>query len=204
MSNRYVGKNIKRVDGLDKVTGAAKYIDDIQLAGTLIGKIFRSDRPHARILSIDTSKAKSLKGVKAVVTGQDFPFNVGIYMVDQYIFAMDKVRFVGEPVAAVAAETEQIAEEALKLIKVEYEDLKPVYDVDDALAKNAPLVHENLKHYKVVNAINPEPDTNIPNHFKVRKGDPEAAFNKSFKVFEITFVVPQVQQVPVVTHGAVA
>lgn len=204
MTNKYVGKNIKRVDGLDKVTGAAKYVDDIQLSGTLVGKIFRSTRPHAKILSIDTSKAEKLKGVKAVVTGKDFPFNVGIYMVDQHIFAMDKVRFVGEPVAAVAAETEQIAEDALKLIHVEYEDLKPVYDVDEALAEGASLVHENLKHYKVVSAINPVADTNIPNHFKVRKGDPEAAFKRSYKVFENTFSVPQVQHVPLETHGAIA
>ncbi|MEW5820261.1 MAG: xanthine dehydrogenase family protein molybdopterin-binding subunit, partial [Cyanobacteriota bacterium] len=137
-------------------------------------------------------------------TGKDFPFNVGIYMVDQYIFAMEKVRFVGEPVAAVAAENEQIAEEALKLIKVDYEDLPPVYDVDSALQKNAPLVHENLGSYKVVKAINPNPNSNIPNHFKIRKGNPESGFKQAAKVFENIFEVPQVQHVPLETHGAIA
>ena len=204
MKNKYVGSNVKRVDALEKVTGAAQYIDDIQLAGTLVGKVFRSDRPHAKILNIDTSKAKALKGVRAVVTGQDFPYNVGIYMVDQYIFAMDKVRFVGEPVAAVAAETEQIAEEALKLIEVTYQDLPPVYDVDLALKEDAPLVHENLGQYKVVKAINPSPNTNIPNHFKIRKGNIEEGFSKAKYVHENTFNVPQVQHVPLETHGAIA
>jgi carbon-monoxide dehydrogenase large subunit len=204
MTNKYIGKDINRVDALEKITGAAKYVDDIQFAGALAGKILRSDRPHARIISIDTSEAKKLEGVKAVVTGKDFPYNVGIYMVDQYIFAMEKVRFVGEPVAAVAAETEAIAERALELIKVEYEDLPAVYEVDEALAEGAPLIHENLKHYKVVKAINPKPDTNIPNHFKIRKGNPEEGFKKATKVFENTFRVPQVQHVPLETHGAIA
>lgn len=204
MTNKMVGHDLKRVDGLEKVTGAAKYVDDIQLAGTLVGKVLRSDRPHAKILSIDTSKAKALKGVKAVVTGQDFPYNVGIYMVDQYIFAMEKVRFVGEPIAAVAAENEKIAEEALKLINVQYEDLTPVYDVDEAYKENPVLVHENLGNYKVVKAINPVANTNVCNHFKVRKGDPEKGFAESAKVFENTFRVPQVQHVPMETHGAIA
>lgn len=204
MSNNFVGNDIKRVDGLEKVTGAAKYVDDIQLAGTLVGKILRSDRPHAKILSIDTSEAKKLHGVKAVVTGKDFPYNVGIYMVDQYIFAMDKVRFVGEPIAAVAAENEKIAQEALNLIKVEFENLPAVFDVDEALANGAPLVHENLKDYKVVKAINPVPNTNIPNRFKIRKGNIEEGFKQATKIFENTFKVPQVQHVPLETHGAIA
>lgn len=202
--NNYVGTNIKRVDALDKVTGAAKYVDDIQLAGTLVGKILRADRPHARIINIDTSEAEKLDGVKAVVTGKDFPYNVGIYMVDQYIFAMEKVRYVGEPVAAVAAENEKIADKALSLIKVQYEDLTPVYDVDEALAEGAPLVHEDLKNYKVVKAINPQPNTNIPNHFKIRKGNLEEGFRQATKVFENIYRVPQVQHVPLETHGAIA
>lgn len=204
MVNKVVGQNVQRKDGLDKVTGAAKYVDDIQFSGTLVGKIFRADRPHAKIIKIDTSEAEKLEGVKAVVTGNDFPYNVGIYMVDQYIFAMEKVRFVGEPVAAVAAENEKIADLALSLIKVEYEDLPPVYDVDEALKPDAPLIHENLKHYKVVNAIKPTPDSNIPNHFKIRKGNPDEGFKNAHKVFENSFVVPQVQHVPLETHGAIA
>ena len=108
------------VDALDKVTGKAKYLDDISFPGLLIGKILRSPHPHARILSIDTSEAEKLSGVRAVITAKDCPRNkFGMEIPDVDMLAVDKVRYVGDEVAAVAADTDETAREALKLIKVE-------------------------------------------------------------------------------------
>ncbi|MFH1452655.1 MAG: xanthine dehydrogenase family protein molybdopterin-binding subunit [Armatimonadota bacterium] len=198
-----IGKKTARVDALAKVTGAAKYVDDIQLSGTLIAKVLRSAEPHAMI-EIDTTEAEKLPGVKAVITGKDYPYNVGIYHVDQYIFAMEKVRYVGEPVAAVAAETEEIAERALSLIKVKYKKLKPNFDPIQGMKKGAPLVHPELHKYFHVSAINPVPHTNIANHFKIRKGDPKKAFKEADHIIENRFYVPQIQHVPMETHGSIA
>ena len=129
-----IGKSLPRVDGIVKATGEAKYTDDMALPGMLYGKILRSPYPHARILHIDTTRAERLPGVKAIFTGRDtdgiriaFVDNPR-YPADGYILAIDKVRYIGEEVAAVAATEEDIAEEALDLIQVEYEPLPAVFD----------------------------------------------------------------------------
>ncbi|MDD2717591.1 MAG: xanthine dehydrogenase family protein molybdopterin-binding subunit [Candidatus Wallbacteria bacterium] len=202
--HKIIGKKVSRVDALDKVTGSAKYVDDIQFPGMLHARILRSPHPHADLISVDLSAAKKLPGVKAAICGRDFPFNTGIYHVDQYMFAMERVRYVGEPVAAVSAVSPEIAEEALKLIKVKYKPLKANYDPGTGMIKGATLIHPNLHKYKHVSAINPTPHTNIANHFKIRKGEPEKAFKKASHVFENYFNVPQIQHVPLETHGAVA
>src|ERR671934_616093 len=117
-----VGTRPLRHDGLDKVTGHARYGDDVQLPGLLHGKVLRSPHAHARIIRLDTSKAERLPGVKAVVTAKDAPETPGGGVIkDRWIFARDKVRYMGEPIAAVAATDQHIAEEALHLIEVEYE-----------------------------------------------------------------------------------
>ena len=134
------------VDAVEKVTGKAKYSTDIALPNMLCGKVLRSPYSHARIKNIDTSAAEKLPGVAAVVTWSDssgIPFSSSQYH-DQYILAKDKVRFVGDEVAAVAAVDEQTAIEALELIKVDYEILPAVYDIDSALAEDAPIIHEDL------------------------------------------------------------
>jgi CO/xanthine dehydrogenase Mo-binding subunit len=133
-----------RVDGLDKVTGAATYAADITRPGMLWGKILRSPYPHTRIISIDTSKARALPGVHAVLTGADLPehYLVGRAMRDMPVLARGVVRFVGEKVAAVAAESREIAEDALNLIEVVYEELPAVFDPVEAIQPGAPLVHE--------------------------------------------------------------
>ncbi|MEA2640569.1 MAG: hypothetical protein QOF51_1963 [Chloroflexota bacterium] len=133
-----------RIDGVDKVTGSATYAADITRPGQLVGKILRSPYPHARIVSIDTSRAKALPGVHAVLIGQDLSpdFLVGRSMRDMPVLARDKVRFVGEKVAAVAAETAEIADEALGLIEVEYEELPAVFDPLEAIEPGAPLLHD--------------------------------------------------------------
>src|SRR2546426_3062478 len=127
--HRIVGQPIGRLDGLDKVTGRARYSADVSLPGLVWGKALRSPLPHARILRIDPSKAQALPGVLAVLTAQDLPrVLVGRRMFDMPLLARDRVRIVGEKVAAVAALDPDIAEEALALITVEYEDLPAVFD----------------------------------------------------------------------------
>jgi len=183
----FIGKSLPRVDALDKVTGRAVYGDDIKMTGLLYGKILRSTRAHARIKRIDVSKAKALEGVKAVVTGRDAPFRGGEALRDQPFLAIDKVRFIGEPVAAVAAVDEKIAEEAIKLIEVEYEDLPAVFDVFEALKPGAPLIHEELHTYEHIPIVSPVPGTNICAKFEFERGDIEKGFADADVVIEDTF-----------------
>jgi CO/xanthine dehydrogenase Mo-binding subunit len=129
MSHAVIGKPIPRVEGVEKVTGKARYAADVHPPGLLWGKVARSPLPHARILRVSTDKARALPGVQAVLTAEDLPpVLVGRRMHDMPVLARDRVRFVGEPVAAVAAETLETAEEAVALIDVEYEELPAVFD----------------------------------------------------------------------------
>jgi len=122
-----IGESKTRLDAREKATGAAIFADDFQFGpGLLHARIKRSPHPHAHILSIDTSKAEALPGVKAVVTGEDFPGYIGLYLQDRHIFCRETARYIGDPIAGVAATSEEIAEEALELIEVEYEVLEPV------------------------------------------------------------------------------
>src|SRR3989304_2382713 len=165
MAYSYVGKSVSRLDSLDKVLGRAKYVADMVLPDILWGRIFRSDRPHARIISIDTSRAERLPGVKAVMTAADAPAVYGGIMVfDQPFCARDKVRYVGEPVAAVAAVDMETAEEALELIQVVYEDLPAVYDPLEAMKPEAPVLHEGLADYECSAPVRRY--GNVPNHFE--------------------------------------
>jgi carbon-monoxide dehydrogenase large subunit len=132
------------------VVGSAQFADDIQFGpGLLYARIKRSDRPHARIKRVDVSKARALPGVKAVVTGEDYPGMMGLYLTDRHIFCRDRVRYVGDPVAGVAAISEEIAEQAVDLIEVEYEDLPGVFDPEPgAPSRTAELIHPNLGSYE--------------------------------------------------------
>jgi len=200
-----VGKSVPRVDMYDKVTGAATYVDDIQFGpGLYFGRLVRSPYAHALIKHIDTSKAEAIPGVKAVVTGKDSPTRIGLYLKDRYIFALDRVRYVGDVVAGVIATSEEIAEEAAQLVEVEYDELPAVFDPMDAIHTNAPLIHPDLGDYEVVNFIFPEPGTNISEHFKLRKGDPESAWPRCDAIIEGTFRLPQIQHVPIEPHVAVS
>lgn len=199
-----VGTDVLRVDGLEKVTGAAVYTADLKFPRMLHGYVLRSPHPHARIRDIRIDAARRAPGVAAVVSGRDYPFHVGIYLKDQTVFATDRVRYVGDPVAAVAAETFEEARAAARLIEVDYEPLPPVYDVEQALAEGSPLVHPDLGRYECVPWITPRAGTNECNHLKVRKGDYEGALKRCAHVFENTFEVPQVQHVPLETHVSVA
>ncbi|TAK34612.1 MAG: hypothetical protein EPO21_09120 [Chloroflexota bacterium] len=172
-----LGKRLPRVDAPAKVAGKANYAADLVLPGMLHGKILRSPHPHARILNIDTSLAERLPGVRGVVVGADFGnFRYGLTPItrDEFPLARDKVRYLGEEVAAVAAIDEEIAEEALALIQVEYEPLPAVFDPEQALREGAPLVHEDKPG-------------NVSVHMKVHFGDVERGFAESDYVREDRF-----------------
>ncbi len=176
-----IGKRLPRVDGIVKATGEAKYTADMVLPGMLYGKILRSPHPHARILNIDISKAKKLPGVRAVITGKDTPGKkYGRYqddrpdLLDEYALAMDKVRYIGDEVAAVAAIDEDTAEEALDLIDVEYEKLPAVFDPEEAMKPGAPRIHDHAEH-------------NVALKLLRNFGDVEKGFKESDYIFEDTF-----------------
>ena len=199
MSSKYsvIGKRVRRVDGTEKVTGNAKYTFDLVLPNMLYGKILRSPHPHAKILNIDTRKAEKLMGVKAVVTGKDTPGKKqGIWrrfpeLCDEEILCREKVRYIGDPVAAVAAVDEDTAEEALDLIEVEYEPLPAVYDPMDAIKEDAPQIHEGA-----------ELNINVTRH--IEWGDVDEAFKKCDRIREDKFRCSSQAHVCMETHDAVA
>ncbi len=200
-----VGKSVPRVDMYDKLTGIALFADDIQFGPNLYyARLARSPHAHALIKRIDVSKALEVPGVKAAVTGQDAPELVGMYLVDRPVLAGERVRYYGEPVAGVIATSEAIAEEATRLVEVEYEELPAVFGPMESIQPDAPLLHPDLGEYKVANFIFPEPGTNISEHFKLRKGDVESAWPRCAAIVDMTFGLPQIQHVPLEPHISVA
>ena len=200
-----VGHSVPRIDAYDKVTGAATFADDMQFGpGLYYGRLVRSPYAHATIIKVDASKALAIPGVKAVVTGEDTPKRIGLYLKDRYIFALDRARMVGDPVAGVIATSEEIAEEAAQRVEVEYKELPAVFDPLDAIQPDAPLIHPELGKYEVVNFIFPEPGTNISEHFKLRRGDVEEAWPNCAAIVEGTFRLPPIQHVPIEPHVAVS
>ena len=160
MAYKFVGKAVPRLEGGDKVSGALRYAADFEIPGSLWGRMLRSAHPHARIKRIDTSKAVQVSGVRAIILAADIPpVMTGLRMKDMPLLARDRVRFVGEPIAAVAADTAAIAAEAVSLIDVEYEELPYVTDPLKAIEPGAPVLHDNPGGYK--NA--PERATELPN-----------------------------------------
>ena len=177
-----IGKSVPRTDAEIKARGMAVYTDDIKLPGMLHGRILRSPIAHARIMSIDAGKAKALPGVKAVITGEDIPkVKYGNWRLfpetqDEYVLAVDKVRFIGDEVAAVAAVDRDTAEEALDIIEVEYEELPGAFDIDAALAEGAPVIHDTYPN-------------NISIDRKINYGDIDQGFKESDHIREDTFTV---------------
>ena len=172
-----IGKSFPRLEGFEKVTGATRFLTDMELPGTLHGKILRASHPHARIISINTKKAEKLNGVKAVITAEDtpkIPFCIIPRVANKLPLEDKKVRYIGDEVAAVAAETEEIAMEALNLIEVVYEELPPVFDSEEALKPGAPLLYE-------------ETGTNIAEHFHKEYGDVERGFREADIILEDRF-----------------
>ncbi len=187
-----IGKRIPILDGVDKVTGRAKYVPDVKTEGTLCGKILRSPHPHARIRDIDISKAKQVRGVKDIIIGRDLPQRkFGTMIPDWVILPDDKVRFVGDEVAAVAALHPETALEALAAIRVEYEELPAVFDPEEAMGADAPLLYD-------------EKENNIAAVFEVERGNVEEAFAAADIIFEDTYTTNQVYQAYMETMGCFA
>ncbi|MBI9012107.1 MAG: xanthine dehydrogenase family protein molybdopterin-binding subunit [Clostridiales bacterium] len=201
---KFVGKSVKRVDGIKKVTGALKYVDDIKMSRMLYAAVKRSPHPHARIVKIDIDKALAYKGVKDVITGEHFEKRGGLYLEDKNFLAVGKARYRGEAVVAVAAISEEIAQRALKLIDVEYEVLPAVTNAKEGMKPGSPLVHPDLGDYKWVPVFYPKPGSNISNHYTLRKGDAPQAFENADYTVENKFYVPHVQHVPIEPHTAIA
>src|SRR4051794_26898623 len=197
-----VGTRAQRLDAFDKVTGRARYVGDLSLPGMLYGKIVRSDRPHARIISIDTRAAEALPGVEVVLTADHASGRFGEFIKDQTVFAVDRVRYVGEPVAAIAAESEAIADLAASLIDVTYEDLPAVFDPIAALEPDSPLVHDDAPSY-----AGPEPLIrwgNVLSQITLNLGDVETAFARADYIVEGTYSAHSVHQTPMEPRAVVA
>ena len=196
-----IGKSPARIDGPEKVTGAAIYVDDIDFGPDLLhAEIVESPYAHALIKGIDTTEAEKMPGVVCVVTGEDFPYKFGLYMKDRYIFARDRVRFVGEQVAAVVARDPGTARRAARLVKVRYEELPPVLSEADALAQGATLIHPGLGDYPHVPWFFPREKTNIAHWRKTRKGDPEQGFREADVVLDDTYTVPRYAHCAIEPH----
>ncbi|MFZ2960989.1 MAG: xanthine dehydrogenase family protein molybdopterin-binding subunit [Candidatus Ozemobacteraceae bacterium] len=199
-----VGKGVERIDTIEKLTGEALYTCDWIVPGMLYAKIKTSPHARAKIKKIDTRKAEKLPGVHAVITGEELDYRMGLYLVDKHILAKGVVRHYGEAVAAVAAESLEVAQQAVNLIEVEYEVLEAVLDPVEALKKSAPLVHPDLGAYDHIREVfTPVPGTNIANRMKYRKGDLEAGFKEADYIVERQYTNPSVQHVPMETHVAI-
>ncbi|MYH68213.1 MAG: xanthine dehydrogenase family protein molybdopterin-binding subunit, partial [Dehalococcoidia bacterium] len=216
---KVVGSRPIRHDGVDKVTGRAQYGADINLPGTLHGKILRSPHGHARIVSIDTSKAEALPDVKAVVTGADVPI-VQDMMIDfgetmgnarllaENCLAQEKTLYKGHAVAAVAALNPHVAEEALDLIEVEYEPLPVILNALDAMRDDAPLLHDAMTTRSIAERFTRGDDTgvhsNVASHLQFKRGDLDEGFAKADVVVEREFTTSTVHQGYIEPHTSTA
>ena len=200
-----VGKSVPRLDAFEKVTGKAKYCTDVKIANMLHAKILRSPYAHAKIVSIDTSRANELPGVRAVITGKETPRRRhGGYIFDQHILAHQVVRYVGDPVAAVAGDTREIAEQAIDLIDVKYEELPGVFDVEQAWGTDPPgIVHTGLANYHLGSFETPHCDPSRPNvcaYYRIRHGNVEKGFQEADLVVENEFKVSRIQHCSLEPH----
>jgi CO/xanthine dehydrogenase Mo-binding subunit len=206
----YVGRSVERVDAHAKVTGQAVYVSDVHVPGVLQARILRSTVPHARIVRLDVSRAAAYPGVAAVLTGADLhdidPY-YGPAFKDQPLLAVERVRYLGEPVAAVAAADPATAAEALELIEVEYADLAVVATVEEARAPGAPVLHSQLRpsgHYRDLSSLKPVPGTNICHTYRLRRGDGESGLAQGDVVVEDEFTFPAVQHYSLESFVAIA
>jgi len=181
------------LDARARVTGKVDYMVNLRLPNMLVGKIVRSQAPHAKLLKVDTANALQVPGVVAILTGADLGTNAfyGAAIKDQGVVAVDRVRYVGEPIAAIAAENEEAAEEAAILLDIEYEELPAIFDAQEAIQSGAPTLHEKYSN-------------NIFMHSKLRHGDMEAAFAEADEIFEDTFTSPLAQQASLEPHVTAA
>jgi len=197
---KYVGKGLTNVDAWEKVTGKAVYGVDFSLPHMLYGKIRRSEVPHGKIVKIDTSRAEKIAGVRAILASKNIPNTLfGAGLNDTPVLAREVVRYIGEPVAAVAADTFEAAAEAAKLIDVQYQELQALFDPEESMKENPPVIlHPDLMNYKISPKWPPVRDRKLPNvsnHIRVRRGDVESAFRRADRVIENRFTTNLVQHV---------
>lgn len=187
----WIGKNVTKPDSMEKALGATQYAGDMEMAGMLHGRILWAGIPHAIIRAIDTSLAKKVPGVRAVLTAADIPGinRYGLAVLDQRVLADDKVRSAADPVALVAAETEDGAEEALSKIKVEFDPLRPILTIEEALDPTAPAIHEG---------------GNLFQHTKVRKGDVDRAIKETDVIVEGTYRTQRMDHVAMEPEAGLA
>ncbi len=208
MTYQVVGKSVPRVDAIEKVTGTALYIDDLRFPRTLYLKVFRAGVPHARIKSIDITEAESLEGVHKVITrnteGIDNNLLYGTCIFDQPPMVFEKIRHAGEVVAAVIADSEKKALEAVKKIKVEFEDLPFVLDAIEAISPDAPLIHEQNGDYEHLPTFPPVPGSNIFFKYHLKKGNYQTVFQEADVIIEDEFEYPLMNHATIEPHGAVA
>ena len=203
MAFKYIGKDLPRPNGVQKAQGSSIYIDDIRLPDMLFAEILRPDFAHAEIISIDTSEAEGMEGVVAVVTGKGCDLSYGDNIKDIIPMAKEKVRYIGEPVAAVIGETARQAREAAKKIKVEYKAL-PVYtDALEAMKEDALLIHEKNGEYWHLPTLHPVKGTNIACHYALKKGDFKKSLTDADVVIEEEFVYPFGSSSAIEPHGAI-
>jgi 4-hydroxybenzoyl-CoA reductase subunit alpha len=188
-----IGKRMAMTDARAKVSGLGKYADDLYVPGMLIGRILHSPYAHARIRSIDTSRAEALPGVKAIATGKDAPNPYGILPIghDERVLALDKARYIGDNVAAVAATSSEVAEEALDLIRVDYERLPSWFDPEESMKAEANWIHEDRPH-------------NIEKEYHHVFGDPEAGFRQADFVAEQRYYAGEVNHAAMEPHSTLA
>jgi 4-hydroxybenzoyl-CoA reductase subunit alpha len=194
MIGNVIGVPRRRVDGRAKATGQTKYVDDLILPRMLFAKLLRSSEAHARVVAIDTARAAAHPGVQLVLTGNDLPIPYGILPVtqDEHALALDKVRFVGDPVALVVARDEITAAEAAELVDVQYERLTTIADYDDALATNEPRIHD----YGV--------EGNVHKKVAMQFGDVDEALAQADQVFEDVFFYEGSTHLALEQHATVA
>ena len=187
-----IGRSVPMLDSVARVKGEVDYMVNLRLPNMLVGKIVRSQSPHAKLLKVDTANALQIPGVIAILTREDLGASAfyGAAIKDQGVVAVDRVRYVGEPIAAIAAESLDAAEEAAMLLDIEYEELPAVFEAQEAIQSGAPALHENYPN-------------NIFIHSKLRHGDVEAAFAEADEIFEAEYAVPKVQQVSIEPHVCV-
>jgi CO/xanthine dehydrogenase Mo-binding subunit len=211
VQGKQAGRSLPRLDARDKVSGRAEYVHNMRLPGMLHGKIFRSSLPHGRIRSIDVAAARALPGVYRVVTADDVrkviphPY-YGPAFHDQPVLAIDKVRYVGEPVAVVLADDPHVADAAVQLIVADYEEMPAVFDEVEAMTSTA-FVHEELKPagtFPDLKHLKGRKNTNIALDFQLRRGDVDKAFAEATHVFEHTFRTQQVLHLPLEPFVSIA
>ena len=203
MAFTVVGKSFGHIEGSTKVSGQAVYTSDLHLPGMVWGKVLRSPVAHAKLLEIDTTAAKRMPGVLAVLTAADMPdILTGRRLYDMPILARDRTRFIGERVALVVAEDPDLAEAAVNQIQVEYEDLPAVFDPLAAMQEGAPILHEGLHSYRGV----PQPPSTLRNvcaHGHSGMGDIDQGFQEAQEIFEHTFTTQPVHQGYLEPHAGV-